>query len=181
MTTCAANASDFVYSNTGADHCIDYETNELIGCLESFDFVLNAATVGQHRDQTPEFGSKLLRKWKNDKYVTLSAPILNNTDSYGLLVGSGLSAIKAIEQTAYAVKEGKAICWAFYWPNTTAVVDHKDRLLLHINELYFHKDLSNVNFVIGSDIIPGIYQLILVFIIENFDLSLNLFFCSIDG
>ena len=120
-TTCAADAIDFVYNNTGADQCFDYETNELVGFLGSFDFVLNAASNGQHRDLSPEWGLKYLRKWKGSKYVTLSSPLLNNSDRFGPILGTGMSALKAIEQTIRSGSEGQSIRWAFYWPNGSAL------------------------------------------------------------
>ncbi|XP_054163500.1 reticulon-4-interacting protein 1 homolog, mitochondrial-like [Oppia nitens] len=120
-TTCAADAIDFVVSNTGADECVDYNSNDLIGYLGTFDLVLNAASIGQHRDLKPEFGVKYLRKWKSAKYVTLSTPLLNNTDQFGLIIGSGLSAFTAIKQTMESCIDGHSVRWAYFWPNPCAL------------------------------------------------------------
>jgi len=120
-TTCSGDAIDFVYTNTGADLCVDYNTNELASSLGTFDFILNAATGGQHRDQMTEFAVKYLRKWNQSKYVTLSPPLLRNTDQLGLVLGTAFSALQASRDTINGLREGTSVRWAFYCPNSNAL------------------------------------------------------------
>ena len=117
-TTCAKDATDFVYETTDADLCVDYETNDLDLYLESFDFVLNAASPTGHKDLAPDRALKYLRKWKAATYVTLTSPVLANTDRLGLLAGTGLSALSAAQQTIRGATEGQCVRWAFYWPDS---------------------------------------------------------------
>ena len=145
-TTCAADAINFVYENTGADHCIDYETNELLGYLQSFDFILNATTYSKQTDKTPEWGVRYLRKWKGAAYVTLSPPLLHNTDRFGIVLGTGLSALKAIQQTIRSGTEGQSIRWAFYRPNSSALKEiaklvERNQMKAIIEKRFKFKDL----------------------------------------
>ncbi len=120
-TTCSEDAIDFVYTNTGADHCIDYNTNDLISSLGTFDFILNATAGAHNRDQMTHFAINHLRKWKDAKYVTLSSPLLKNTDQFGLIMGTALSAFQASKDTINSLSEGTSVRWAFYCPDSNAL------------------------------------------------------------
>ncbi|CAG2109746.1 unnamed protein product [Medioppia subpectinata] len=122
-TTCSADATDFVYDQTGADLCVDYnDANELnANCAESFDFVLNAASAAPD-SATADTGTQYLRKWKCGTYVTLTTPLLANADRYGLVLGTGLSALTAVRQTVNnALVDGRSARWAYYMPDRRAL------------------------------------------------------------
>lgn len=46
--------------------------------------------------------------------------------------------------------------------NNSSVIEHKDKLLQHIQSLYLHNDYSDVSFVFGPDVIPGHKQILSV-------------------
>jgi hypothetical protein len=43
--------------------------------------------------------------------------------------------------------------------NNSSIIEHKDKLLQHIQSLYLHNDCSDVCFVFGPDVIPGLHFL----------------------
>ncbi|CAG2179704.1 unnamed protein product, partial [Oppiella nova] len=120
-TTCSPDAMQFVMSHTGADECVDYTNdNEMTETLSSgsFDFVLNAASAAAALDESIQS----VAKWKaGAKYVTLTTPLLANTDRYGVLFGTGLSALTAIKQTIDGCSQGYSSRWAYYWANPGAL------------------------------------------------------------
>lgn len=121
-TTCAKDAIDFVYETTDADLCLDYETDDLELYLSSFDFVLNCAA--DHSSLSVDRAVRYLRKWSDISaatYVTLSSPLLANTDRLGLLLGTGLSALTAVGHTIKGGAEGQSVRWAYYWPDSAAL------------------------------------------------------------
>ena len=71
--------------------------------------------------QTEHFPLHLLRTWANAKYVTLSAPALNNIDAYGTVGGLLKTGIDLISANSTALVEGKTVRWGFFTPNPSAL------------------------------------------------------------
>lgn len=91
--TCSKGAIPLV-KQLGADHVIDYtapNADEQFRDLQ-FDIILDCAGLG------PEHAIKL--PWKYQKYITLIPPLLNDTDSSGIVAGSINSVLKLLTQNA---------------------------------------------------------------------------------
>ena len=41
-----------------------------------------------------------------------------------------------------------------------AVIDHKEQLLLRVRELYLNRDFADIEFTIGSDVVPGMTSML---------------------
>lgn len=108
--TCSTNSVQMV-KDLGADYVIDYRKDDLNEKFRglSFDIILDAAGQG------PEYATKF--PWKFGQYITLEPPILNNTDSSGLIIGSIKSAFELLQnniQTIYGYKG--LLKWGFFIP-----------------------------------------------------------------
>ncbi|XP_061742384.1 reticulon-4-interacting protein 1 homolog, mitochondrial-like [Nerophis ophidion] len=117
--TCSHNAEGLV-RGLGADEVVDYAAEDAadrLEMMERFDLVLDG--VGGH---TEERMVGLLKPWSGAKYVTLVTPLLNKTDSLGLLegllhAGSSLH-MKALEGL---ISNGVFYRWGFYAPDGPAL------------------------------------------------------------
>ncbi|XP_061843334.1 reticulon-4-interacting protein 1 homolog, mitochondrial-like [Nerophis lumbriciformis] len=117
--TCSHNAEGLV-RGLGADEVVDYAAEDAadrLEMMERFDLVLDG--VG---GCTEEWMVGLLKPWSGAKYVTLVTPLLNQTDSLGLLdglvhAGSSLHT-KALESL---ISTGVFYRWGFYAPDGPAL------------------------------------------------------------
>lgn len=108
--TCSTNSVQMV-KDLGADYVIDYRKDDLNEKFRglTFDIILDAAGQG------PSYATKF--PWKFGQYITLEPPILNNTDSSGLIIGSIKSAFELLQnniQTIYGYKG--LLKWGFFIP-----------------------------------------------------------------
>ncbi|XP_067137721.1 reticulon-4-interacting protein 1 homolog, mitochondrial-like [Centruroides vittatus] len=112
--TCSTDAVEML-ENLGADCVLDYRSQDIkthLSQTDGFDFILDC--VG---GESKNFALNLLKKWKNCKYVTLSSPLLNYTDKYGVIAGSLFSLGEAALDTIQGVQNGQAVRWAYFCPS----------------------------------------------------------------
>ncbi|XP_027227783.2 reticulon-4-interacting protein 1 homolog, mitochondrial [Penaeus vannamei] len=117
VAVCSEDASDLVTS-LGAVEVLDYrnpETKDLLIADQGFDVVINAAGP----DDLDYL--QALRPWMGSSYITLSPPLLRNTDELGILPGFIKSLKQVACQNVSSLSEGRAYKWAFYMPNPFAL------------------------------------------------------------
>ncbi|XP_031629544.1 reticulon-4-interacting protein 1 homolog, mitochondrial-like isoform X2 [Contarinia nasturtii] len=113
--TCSTNSVQTV-KDLGADYVIDYRTEDLNKAFRglSFDIILDAAGQG------PEYARTL--PWKFEQYITLTPPLLNNTDTNGVIIGSIKSAITLLQSNIQTVfGYGGLLKWGFFVPASQGI------------------------------------------------------------
>lgn len=55
--------------------------------------------------------------WKYSSYISLTSPLLKNTDAYGLIGGFAFSAADIIPSNILSLSQGKTIKWAYFYPS----------------------------------------------------------------
>ena len=135
-TTCNKSAVEWLKRESGADHVIDYDSNELSSLRNSFDLVINSASADKRvLDGTLE----CLKAGTESKYVTITSPLLKNFDSKGYVCGS-IQTFKDVScDTIRGLKEGKQIRWAYFVPNGLAL----DHIRRHVEENQIKPTIEN--------------------------------------
>lgn len=108
--TCSTNSVQMV-KDLGADYVIDYRKDNLTEKFRglTFDIILDAAGQG------PEYATKF--PWKFGQYITLAPPLLNNTDTSGLILGSIKSALQLVQSNVQTIYGYKGLLkWGFFIP-----------------------------------------------------------------
>lgn len=108
--TVSTNAIELM-KELGADRIIDYKKDNVSEAVsgQSYDIILDAAGLG------PDYATSL--PWKFSQYITLMPPVLNNTDSSGIIIGSVKSAWALIKNNAKTIYGYKGLMkWGFFIP-----------------------------------------------------------------
>lgn len=111
-TTCSTDAVSLVTS-LGADHVIDYKTQNVqqeLMSMKGYDVILDI-------HGGVDFSFDLLKKWNNSKFVTIKTPFLQNTDEYGILPGLLRSGANLTANVLQGFKEGRSYRWAMFKPS----------------------------------------------------------------
>lgn len=123
--TCSEDNMQWLESTLMVDHVICYDDIvELQNLKSSFDFILDAGKYNeelQSRDQVVEMSTEYLKPFKGSIYVTLSSPVLDNTDKYGLIFGTAKSGLEALSDTFKGLSNLRSVRWAFFVPNRNAL------------------------------------------------------------
>lgn len=113
--TCSTNSVQMV-KDLGADYVIDYRKDDLNEAFrgKTFDIILDAAGLG------PDYATTL--PWKFSQYITLQPPVLNNTDTNGLFVGSIISALNLIQSNIRTISSHQGLLkWGFFVPASQGI------------------------------------------------------------
>lgn len=108
--TCGTDSVDLIKS-LGADVVIDYRKDNLTEKFtgQSFDIILDAAGLGA------DYATKM--PWKFSQYVTLQPPVANDTDRYGLVLGSLKSAFTFVKSNTQTICSHRGLLkWGFFIP-----------------------------------------------------------------
>lgn len=111
ITAVVSTSSVEKVRDLGADRIIDYTKEDVNEAVhgEHFDIVLDAGGLG------PDYASKL--SWTFHQYISLEPPILNNTDSSGIFLGSVKSALSFIKHNIKTVIGQRGLLkWGFFLP-----------------------------------------------------------------
>lgn len=81
--------------------------------MHRFDIVLDASGSADPSTYVP-----LLKEWSNAKFISLRSPMLQNTDSYGLVAGMARNAADFVVSnvSSGAPAKGSSIRWGFFMP-----------------------------------------------------------------
>lgn len=129
--TCSEEKMEWLENTLFVDQAICYNDLSQMDTLTGrFDFVLDCAdyhkTSRGRRDIVSD-GLKFLKQYSQAIYVTLSPPILNNTDQHGLVLGSTGTALEAFVDTLTGLRNLNSARWAVFLPNKSAL-DYFSRL-----------------------------------------------------
>lgn len=100
----------------GADYVIDYTADDVADQFagKKYDVILDCAGVGA------AYATKY--KWKFGQYITLSPPLLNNTDNYGLIIGSLKSGVTLLGDNAKTLWKRKGLMkWGIFVAATQGI------------------------------------------------------------
>lgn len=140
--TCNKNAVEWLENESGADRVIDYDSNELSQLTDSFDLVINAASVKERviegtgeclkkgvesKERVIEGTRECLKKGVWSRYVTLTSPLLRNYDKGGYICGTIQTVRDMSCDTMKGLRDGRQIRWGYFIPNGLAL-NHIRRL-----------------------------------------------------
>lgn len=113
MNITATGSTDSIemIKELGANRVIDYRKENVSEAVrgQTYDIILDAAGLGA------DYATSL--PWKFSQYITLMPPVLNNTDSSGIILGSVKSALTLIKQNAKTIYGYKGLLkWGFFIP-----------------------------------------------------------------
>lgn len=110
MGTCSSDAVPLVQS-LGIDRVFDYtkpDFNTSISSEPKFDIILDCAKVGYKNIPT---------SWKYDRFITLTSPLMVNTDNHGLVYGLFTSACDLLNANFKKCPSGQSVRWGFFYPS----------------------------------------------------------------
>ena len=82
----------------------------------SFDVIFNAAGM----PGTPHMDT--LKEWRMSRYITLSPPLLKNTDEFGIPIGAVKSWLEITTQNVTSISsKGALVQWGFFSPSKTGL------------------------------------------------------------
>ncbi|XP_076046554.1 NAD(P)H oxidoreductase RTN4IP1, mitochondrial-like [Oratosquilla oratoria] len=137
VSVCSKDNFDLV-AGLGSSQIYDYQdpsTKEILISQGNFDLILNASGT-EDMDYL-----QALKSWTGASFVTLSPPLLRNTDKMGIVRGMMQSVCQVVNKNALTLSEGRAYKWAFYMPNPLAFKEissmvAKSQIVPVINRVY---------------------------------------------
>ncbi|XP_055297424.1 reticulon-4-interacting protein 1, mitochondrial-like [Sitodiplosis mosellana] len=108
--TCSTDSVETV-KKLGAGRVIDYRTENVSEAVRGqfYDIILDAAGLGA------DYATSL--PWKFSQYITLQPPLLNDTDSGGIILGSVKSALTLIKNNVKTIHGKRGLLkWGFFIP-----------------------------------------------------------------
>ncbi|CAG0920746.1 unnamed protein product [Notodromas monacha] len=121
---CRTDAMELV-ERLGADEVYDYTQPSWMDSASSnglFDLVLDCATSGSSAGHIEL--SKLVKKWKFGRYVTLTPPVLSETDTRGIIRGALRSGTLFADSNIRSLFDGgRSVRWAFFVPHPKALTE----------------------------------------------------------
>ena len=147
--TCSEENMQWLESTLMVDHVVCYDDiMETQNLKNSFDFILDAGrydTTLKSRDQIIEKSTEYLKPYKGAIYVTLSPPVLDNTDNYGLMLGAAKSGFEALSDTIKGLGNLSSLRWAFFVPNRYALSQITNMIESNIIKPVLHDQVFNFN------------------------------------
>lgn len=123
--TCSAEKMDWLETELFVDRAVNHKDTDSMETLKSrFDFVLDAGSyenVSRSRTDIVNESLKFLKPRSYGVYVTLSPPILSNTDELGILSGVAKTVVDAVSDSASALTNLNSARWAIFLPNKSAL------------------------------------------------------------
>lgn len=113
--TCGTDSVELV-RELGANRVIDYRNDNVSEAVrgQHYDIILDAAGLGA------DYATSL--PWKFGQYITLEPPVLNDTDSSGIILGSVKSALTLIKNNVKTITgKGGFLKWGFFIPATQGI------------------------------------------------------------
>ena len=128
VTTCATDAIPLL-QDLGINNIIDYQSPTYEADLLAagpYDVILGTL---KEEEKHLKFFQKYLKNSIWSRYVSLQSSILADTDSHGLILGTGLASLKLVRDTAGQLVAGKGFYnWGFAGPDVK-VLDNLHALL----------------------------------------------------
>lgn len=154
--TCSSEKIEWLEGELFVDRALSYnEPLELETINGKFDFVLDCGnyegqTYRSHQDIVKD-SLKYLKPFGQSVYVTLSPPILSNTDQHGLVLGTAGTLFQAALDTFSGLQNLNSARWAVFLPNKNA--------LDYIANLYADEAITpQVSSVFGFSQVPDAFE-----------------------
>ncbi|XP_026479299.1 reticulon-4-interacting protein 1, mitochondrial-like [Ctenocephalides felis] len=149
IAVCSSDAMEYV-SKLGVSDVLDYTATDFSQSIFDkgpFDIIFDCAGLG------PQGAGKY--PWKYLSYITLSSPMLRNTDELGMLAGMVKNISNLLEPNIKSYSSGQGVIhWAFFRPSLEG--------LIYLRELVCSEKLKPyVNEVFPFDNIPEAYKKVL--------------------
>lgn len=153
--TCSESKMEWLENELFVDQAICYEDPAAMESLKGrFDFVLDCADYERTSLSHHEIVDKsldYLKPYSGAVYVTLSPPILSNTDKEGIVLGTSKTIVGAVCDTIRGLSTFNSARWAVFLPN--------QRALEYVASLYEDEVLSpQVSSVFPFEQLPGAYK-----------------------
>lgn len=153
--TCSEEKMEWLENTLFVDQAICYTDTARMDSLRGrFDFVLDCGVYEQSsrdRHEIVKDGTMFLRPFGQSVYVTLSPPILSNTDSHGIILGGAQTALEMIQDTVASVRSLNSARWAIFLPNKEA--------LAYVSSLYEEEAIQpQVHSVFSFNEMPDAYD-----------------------
>lgn len=155
VATCSEEKVEWLENTLFVDQAIPYDdTLQMSALTGRFDFVLDCGAYDRtsltHCDIV-EQSIKYLKPHSRAVYVTLSPPILSNTDQHGIVKGTAQTLLEAGRDTLKSLINLNSSRWAVFLPNHSA--------LKYVTSLYSDESIiPQVSSVFGFDQVPEAYQ-----------------------
>lgn len=155
VSTCSEEKVGWLENTLFVDQAICYnDLSQLDSLVGRFDFILDCGAydkVHQTRREIIENALKYLKPYNQGVYVTLSPPILGNTDENGIVLGAAKTIVEAAMDTFAGLTSLNSARWAVFLPNKPA--------LDYIASLYEDESLSaQVSSVFGFGSIQKAFE-----------------------
>lgn len=155
VATCSEEKIEWLENELLVDEAVDYNDPIRMESLQGrFDFVLDCGDydkTSQTRQNVIEKSLRYLKPKNNSIYVTLSPPILSNTDQHGLVLGTAKTALEAISDTVMGLSNLNSARWAVFLPNKGA--------LDYVSQLYKDETMTpQVSSVFSFNQTPEAYK-----------------------
>ena len=155
VATCSEEKLDWLENTLFVDQAVDYrDLSQMDSLRAKFDFVLDCGDyeqTGEEHQKIVKSGSEFLKPQSRSVYVTLSPPILRNTDRHGILAGAAETALQAVNDTLASLRNLNSARWAVFLPNKSA--------LLYLSSLYEEGALAPlVHSSFGFDQMPDAFE-----------------------
>lgn len=125
MATCSEEKVEWLENTLFVNQAISYnDLSQMESLKGKFDFVLDCGDyerTSRERHDIVRDGTQFLKPFSQAVYVTLSPPILSNTDARGLMLGSVRTAMEAVIDTLTSLKSLNSARWAVFLPNKEAL------------------------------------------------------------
>lgn len=155
VATCSEEKLEWLENTLFVDRAVCHDDIPQLDSLNGrFDFVLDCGTYDKTsltRQDVVENSLKYLKPYNQGVYVTLSPPLLSNTDRLGLVLGSAETLLEATCDTLRGLMSLNSARWAVYLPNKTA--------LNYVTSLYEDEAISpQVDTVFNFNQMPEAYD-----------------------
>lgn len=155
VATCSEEKIEWLENSLFVDQALCYNDLSQMDTLTGrFDFILDCASYDSTsftRQDIIKNSLKYLKPMSQSIYVTLSPPILSNTDKHGIVLGGAQTAIEAICDTVVGLSNFNSARWAVFLPNKWA--------LNYISSLYADETITpQISSIFNFTQIPEAYE-----------------------
>lgn len=155
VATCSEEKIEWLEDRLFVDQAICHHDQTMMDTLYGkFDFVLDCGDyekTSQTRENVVERSLKYLKPYSQSIYVTLSPPLLSNTDKHGIVLGTANSLFDATCDTLRGLTNLNSARWAVFLPNKSA--------LKYVSSLYEDEAIEpQISSVYNFNQMPGAFS-----------------------
>ncbi|CAD5207022.1 unnamed protein product [Bursaphelenchus okinawaensis] len=133
---------------------VDYTADnvkELLLKEGPFDLILDCTTSNAVTDWSDE----LLGVWRNSVHLTLTSPLMQQTDRYGVPLGLASTAATWFCRNVWNFKKGRAYIYAFFIPDKNALnllstLIDQGKMVPNVEKVYHKENISEAYETVGK-------------------------------